>query len=207
MIHSNMTIIPHLFPSPILINDLEVDHLSDSLNDLAYKLEKEDSDFKPSEYPNGYTSFFTQSNLQSLPETRPLCLHIVEKTKELFHHCGYRTDQIPIAITALWCSIQRKGAQHGLHNHRMAMFSGTYYSKATDDAANLMFQTPLETHKMHMPHPVPQSENFTDDHYVNAKSGRVVVFPSYLNHRVMTHQTDEDRISWSFNINYYNFFR
>jgi uncharacterized protein (TIGR02466 family) len=197
---------PLLFPSPILIDDSEVTKLS-YLNDFARIIEKTDKDFPKEKYPFGYTSFFTNQNLQTIPELRPLGQHIIDQTKKLYHKCGYNTDVVPIAVTALWVSIQRKGSQHGLHNHRMSMFSGTYYSSAPTGGAHIMFQSPLEYHKMHMPIPVPTVPDFADDYFVEPKEGRTVVFPGYLQHRVMPHDVDEERIAWSFNINYYNFFK
>lgn len=194
-----------LFPTTAIIHDSSIDYLSDDLNELAYSFEQLDKNFNQEQYPNGYSSFFTNSKLQMLPKTRKLCLHIIEHSKKLYNHYGYDTNQVPIAITALWVSIQRKGAHHGLHNHRMAMFSGTYYSNASDNSARLMFQSPLETHKMHMPHANPQDADLNDDYYVTPKTGRLVVFPGFLNHRVLPHTSNEDRIAWSFNLNYHNF--
>lgn len=194
-----------LFPTIVAVHDGSTDYLSESLNDLAYFIESSDTKFDQTQYPHGYTSFFTNSKLQSLPETKELCLHIIEHAKSLYEYYGYNTQQVPIAITALWVSIQRKGSQHGLHNHRMAMFGGTYYSKAQGDSAELMFQTPLETHKMHMPHAVAIDSDLADDYYIHPQTNRLVLFPGYLNHRVMPHQSDNDRIAWSFNLNYFNF--
>jgi uncharacterized protein (TIGR02466 family) len=194
-----------LFPTTISINDIATDYLSENLNELAYSLEKSDNNFNQDQYPNGYTSFFTQPKLQTLPETRDLCLHIIKHAKQLYEYYGYNTSQVPIAITALWVSIQRKGAQHGLHCHRMAMFGGTYYSSASGNSAQLMLQTPLETHKMHMAHTIPKDPELADDYYITPTTGRLVLFPGFVNHRVMPHQTDEDRIAWSFNLNYHNF--
>lgn len=201
------TTFPVLFPTTIMVNDLEQDELSSILNLLAYKIEDEDRNFDRKTYPNGYTSFFTNQKLQGINGLRPLCLHIIEQAKHYYHQWGYRTDQIPIAITSLWVSIQRKGAQHGIHNHRMSMFSGTFYSKATEKSANIVFQTPLEYHKMHMPVPVPATEINQDDYILPVKTGRLVLFPGYLNHKVAMHDDEDDRIAWSFNINYHNFFR
>jgi uncharacterized protein (TIGR02466 family) len=202
-----MTEFPLLFPSPILIDDTPTVANLSYLNDFARIFEKTDKDFPHEKYPNGYTSFFTNQHLQAVPELRPLCQHIIDQAKKLYHKCGYSTEVTPIAVTSLWVSIQRKGSQHGLHNHRMAMFSGTYYSSAPTDCANIMFQSPLEYHKMHMPIPVPSVPEFEDDYFVEPKNGRTIIFPGYLQHRVMPHEVDEERIAWSFNINYYNFFK
>lgn len=201
------TTYPHLFPTPIMIDDSENHQLCDFLNSLAYSIEQSDINFDKNEYPCGYTSYFTDQNLQTLPELREFCQFLIDKSKLLYNHCGYRTDEVPIAITSLWVSIQRKGSQHGIHNHRMSMFSGTYYSKADEKSANIMFQTPLEFHKMHMPIPKPPRPGHEDDYYVQPKSGRTVIFPGYLNHRVMPQTDDSDRIAWSFNTNYFNFFK
>lgn len=192
--------IKEFFPTPIYINQNRDDDFNHHLNELEEKIEKSDLLFDSSSYEHGYTSYFNNNNLQSLSETRNLCLHIVSNCRQYMKQLGY-ADDIEFGITSLWVSKQCQGAEHQLHNHRMSFISGTYYSLANDNCARLMFQSPLEHLKMNWPVSDFDSLYNRDDEYILPKTGTIVLFPSFLNHRVEEHKSTDNRIAWSFNIN------
>ena len=113
---------------------------------------------------------------------------------------GYGED-LEFGITSLWVSRQSLGAEHQLHNHRMSFISGTYYSLANENCARIMFQSPLEHLKMNWPVSDIDSKYNRDDEYIIPESGTMILFPSFLNHKVEKHQNTDDRVAWSFNIN------
>jgi uncharacterized protein (TIGR02466 family) len=192
--------IKKLFPTPVYINHNNNLIFNDYFNKLQNKIENEDINFNIESYGFGYTSYFTNNNLQSYPETRDLCLSIIKNCREYMIALGYEED-IEFGITSLWVSRQEKGAEHQLHNHRMSFISGTYYSLANEHCARLMFQSPLEHLKMNWPVSDVDSEYNRDDEYITPNSGTMILFPSFLNHLVEKHTITTERIAWSFNIN------
>jgi uncharacterized protein (TIGR02466 family) len=192
--------IKSFFPTPVYINHNKDKTLNDCLNDLESNIEKTDQLFDPNAYSFGYTSYFTNNNLQSYPATRELCLYIVKNCRKYMIDLGYGED-LEFGITSLWVSRQSQGAEHQLHNHRMSFISGTYYSLASENCAKIIFQSPLEHLKMNWPVSDIDSKYNKDDEYIIPASGTIILFPSFLNHSVEKHQSTNDRIAWSFNIN------
>jgi uncharacterized protein (TIGR02466 family) len=192
--------IRNFFPTPVYIHQANNEEMSTRLNNLQSDLEQRDTLFNSESYQNGYTSYFTNCNLQSLEETRDLCLYIIHNCRIYMKELGYE-DDIGIGITSLWVSRQSKGAEHHLHNHRMSFISGTYYSQAEEDSARLMFQSPLEHLKMNWPVSDVDSILNRDDEFIAPRTNTILLFPSFLNHKVEKHLSQSDRIAWSFNIN------
>lgn len=192
--------IKQFFPTPVYVNKEDNIDLSDRLNKLQLDIERADVTFRPESYQNGYTSYFTNNNLQSLFETRDLCLLIVANCRNYMEKLGYAED-LEFGITGLWVSRQSTGAEHQMHNHRMSFISGTYYSQAEENPARIMFQSPLEHLKMNWPVSDIDSVLNRDDEFITPTSGTILLFPSFLNHMVEKHKSNTDRIAWSFNIN------
>ena len=47
---------------------------------------------------------------------------------------------------------------------------------------------------------IKNKNNVFQSYYFNSTEGRILVFPSHLNHHVQENKSNEDRISVSFNI-------
>lgn len=193
--------IKSLFPTPVYETTLADNNLNEKLNIFSKEVETVDVMFPSSLYENGYTSYFNFSNLQCRDETRDLCLKIIQIAKTYCQMLGYDTSLVPLGITSLWVSRQGVGADHQLHNHRMSFISGTYYSSADDNSAKIYFQSPLEMFKMNWPiADIPNNYN-SDDEFIQPDTGKLILFPSFLNHRVEKQIDSANRIAWSFNIN------
>ena len=86
------------------------------------------------------------------------------------------------------------------HNHGESDVAGVYYFKATSPSnkeGNIYFRTPVRS----------TSSSFVFNHYGNgqvqeAEVGKMLLFPGYLDHGVTTNETNTDRVSLSFNINF-----
>lgn len=84
------------------------------------------------------------------------------------------------------------------HTHPGARISGTYYHRATEDQGAIRFKDP---------NPLMQNRFFPSDQQpfrqgwrVEPKHGRLIMFPSWLVHRVEPNTTDRPRTSIPFNI-------
>ena len=83
-------------------------------------------------------------------------------------------------IMALWGNVYHKGDYTDSHDHMPAPYSFTYYVKAPDGSAPLIFDDLGETWY--------------------PKEGDLVLFPGYVKHSVPKHTIDENRISIAGNI-------
>ena len=111
---------------------------------------------------------------------------------------GYRPKdgtELKYRIVSSWFALFKKGNYAHIHNHGDSDIAGVYYFKKSGDDGNLFFCTPnkaidssvlLKTGRM----------------VVNPTEGDLLLFPGWLDHGVQTNDTDDERVSVSFNIRF-----
>jgi len=100
-------------------------------------------------------------------------------------------------ITQSWANFTDKGQWHHKHQHPNSFISGVFYVQAQKDIDKIYFykdgysqiKLPAETFNLYN----------SDSWWLPATTGQLVLFPSHLTHMVQTVETDETRISISFN--------
>jgi uncharacterized protein (TIGR02466 family) len=107
------------------------------------------------------------------------------------------TKVIPeLYIESNWVAkISNNGSMH-VHTHPFSFLSGCYYFKTTGSEGNLVFENP---------NPVadwmdPYSDIWPNNYHVTPEEGLMVLFPSWLRHRVDINKTENDRWCLAFNI-------
>lgn len=121
-----------------------------------------------------------------------------------FFHRSIRTyidalglDVPEIAITQCWLNINRPGERHHRHHHPNSFVSGVYYLEAVADSGSIVFHRPglLELEPARL-----RGTPFTFDQWREApQTGRLVLFPSRLEHSVDPNRSNRNRLSISFN--------
>ena len=97
-----------------------------------------------------------------------------------------------------WPNVNRRGDYHPPHNHAWCYLSGTYYVKLPDDGGGaISFYDPRGTVNMLM----PAGESAGAHEYtLRPGPGTLLLWHASLNHLVHPHQSEQARISISFNI-------
>ena len=104
----------------------------------------------------------------------------------------------------MWININGKGHYNKLHHHPLSDLSGVFWIKASKNSGNLEFTSPhdfVQANEMSC-----YTKKYRDDnkifssYYFNPSAGRVMIFPSFLLHHVLPNNSNEDRISVSFNL-------
>ena len=107
-------------------------------------------------------------------------------------------------IDNLWININGKGASNSLHTHPLIQVAGVYYLKVPEDSnADLVFSHPgAEIMQRDLPDRFIAEANPSNAsaYYHTPEVDQIVLFPGWLQHYVMPNQSDEDRISISFNV-------
>ena len=99
----------------------------------------------------------------------------------------------------LWANLNRPGDYNTMHSHPDSHLSGVYYVKVpVGDCGRLRFYNPM----YHYNYPNSQSTSeFTSPRVdITGKEGSMYIFRSPIMHDVTRNNTQEDRISVSFNI-------
>jgi uncharacterized protein (TIGR02466 family) len=93
---------------------------------------------------------------------------------------------------------------HGLHLHPLATISGTYYVKTPKGSSGLKFEDPRLERFMAAPPRLPNARPESRPWFViPAEAGNVVLFESWLRHEVPPNPVVAERVSISFNYNWF----
>jgi uncharacterized protein (TIGR02466 family) len=109
-----------------------------------------------------------------------------------------------LAMTDCWVNVMPRGAGHGLHLHPLATISGTYYVRTPRGCPGLKLEDPRLERMMAAPPRLPKAEPENRPWVVMpAEAGRVLLFESWLRHEVAANTVASERISVSFNYNWF----
>lgn len=156
-------------------------------------------------YPGGYTSYGSLSQLHRMSPTfmeleRALRRHVRSFARALDYELG-GTD---LEMTDCWVNIMPRHCAHGLHLHPTSTISGTYYVKTPRGCSGLKFEDPRLSSFMATParraDPREHNRAFVEYH---AEVGHVILFESWLRHEVPASRVAAERVSISFNWNWF----
>lgn len=118
-----------------------------------------------------------------------LALGIVKATQGLLTAIQYDGDSLRLGKS--WFNWSRKGGFSFDANHPTARIVGCYFHKAQGDEGGLRFSNPHPSQTLgHW----PCDYKFQPYHFVDAKEGRLVLWPAYLNWRMEPNCTDSELI-------------
>ena len=132
-------------------------------------------------------------------------LPLNEMFKDIDYTCNAFCQRIgmrmPTFIQNCWININGPNSYNTEHRHPLAMVSGVFYISVPENSGDIVFTNPTE--KMDMFWGKYFVDNFTPYNSVcsihKPKDMELLLFPSYLTHRVDINKSNEDRISISFN--------
>lgn len=96
-----------------------------------------------------------------------------------------------------WVSLYKKHDQHGTHNHPNSLLAGTYYPLTGPNSSPILLEAPWDSHIMHDTLPATEASM-----RIKPNTGDMIMWPSWVKHRVPAQETDEPRIAISFNFDY-----
>ncbi len=101
----------------------------------------------------------------------------------------------------MWANVNPPGGMNRAHQHPNSLWSGVYYVKALPNSGYLKIDDPRSSAAMVRP---TQKKGklpprlYRETHY-KPKAGRLIMFPSWLVHCVDPNDSNDIRISVSFN--------
>ena len=150
---------------------------------------------------------FEKSGLKETIDFEFRVLEQFPKMKQMFTHISNRLIKEglnydnKLEISSSWFTKTHKGEQSPMHDHKNCVFSAVYYYGDYDDkVGNLIFKNPivnLTSYRLN----VGKSNKFnTYDIEVTPQSGSLLIFPSYVSHKIDVHKSDIPRLSLAFNM-------
>mgnify|MGYP001377518579 FL=1 len=166
-------------------------------NEAMYKKIKELENTTDSVYLSNLGGFQSATDRFDMMTTDPvfqplrnLILHVIEKELN-FKAKKFEVDR-------MWCNVNTRDDFNMIHSHGQFQFSGAYYVKAPKDSGQIVFRDPRPaaiTNEF-----VTSQFNGGEVYRIEPEEGKLLIFPSYLDHMVMPSKSDDDRVSISWNI-------
>lgn len=156
-------------------------------------------------YPGGYTSYGSLCHLQKMSSTfatleRKLRRHVNAYVRALELDMTGRS----LVMTDCWVNVMGRQVVHGLHLHPLATISGTYYVQAPRGCSGLKLEDPRLDRFMGAP---PRRSDGRPENQpwvtIPARAGHLVLFESWLRHEVPPNPAAGERVSVSFNYNWF----
>ena len=185
-----------IFPIPIHQFDVNgFSEIKDELIDYAYDYKKKDPKGVSLSNRGGWQS----EGFEIINEDDVLqlflinCLSNFPPIKESVQLRGYA-----------WININKPGDYNIKHVHPTNNLSGVLWIKCLENSGDIVFDSPnnFESFLENKSYDDDfKKSNFIDDSYhCYPTEGRIIVFPSHLEHHVQENKSNEDRISVSLNI-------
>ena len=189
----------YLFPSLVWFADIDG---AAAMNDALFEhISKIRQSLKSTKRSNEM-GWHSPTDLHKDEAFSEICACIEGMSGTIAGSMNMRSDR-RLAIESFWVNINPKFAYNALHDHPQSTLSGVYYVRANEQSGSLRFRDPWAAKRM-CPWPVGPDGKRDQRHWdrVNYKPlpGRLIMFPSWLEHDVEPNLSDEERISISFNM-------
>ncbi len=111
-----------------------------------------------------------------------------------------------IVFEGLWMNINKKGAYNATHDHPNCHMAGAFWINSPEGCGNFECQSPHSYNcgqeiSVYTPNFREKTNSYGSYGFLPIE-GSIMLFPASLNHRVTPNQSDEDRISSSFNLTF-----
>ena len=184
------------FPTSVYIYDLkDPTAMNQELEKNILKWQEEDPKGVSRTNCGGWHSPTTMGNK---PEYQRLIAELFTIMEEVF-----KKEQLEdsVALANMWANINPPKAWNIKHNHANAFFSGSYYIKTPVNSGKLELFEPRAGALLLRPR--QNEENLSRDYWKSVafepRAGRIIIFPAWLEHEVKANESNDNRISVSFN--------
>lgn len=190
----------YLFPSMVWRTDLPE---AAAINELLLAAIQDLRQKVPSVKKSNELGWHSPTDMHKRSEFKPLCGFVEKMAATIAGSLNIRADR-KFSVETFWININPKHAYNALHDHPQSLLSGVYYVQVDDKSGKLRFRDPRAGKRM-SPWPVAEGKESDQRHWdrVSYKpvAGRLIMFPSWLEHDVEANLSENERISISFNMN------
>ena len=175
-----------LFPTPLLITQYEqpIDKELAYLKTISYRKQQGNNNFRSDD-----------SYLLRNEEFKDI-KNFLKESVDRFTTNVINTKQ-RLVITQCWANRNPKGSKHHEHVHPNSIISGVMYFQINEKLPPISFSK--ERQDGVKLDPIKYNHMNSESFMLPCKTGELILFPSSLKHSVPINQSEEDRISVSFN--------
>lgn len=186
------------FPTPIWHFDIpNHEQLNKKLLQAIYVEKQKDN--QGVSWSNGI-GWHSKDYLHQRPEFQDIAQIIVTNALESGEEIGFDLKRFTMILGNCWAVVNPKFAFNFVHNHPNSVLSGVYYVKAAENCGGIFFKDSRDVAHMFMPALTELTPWTLQKITYKATEGKMIIFPSWLNHGVEPNLSDEERVCISFNI-------
>ena len=180
------------FPTSVFGKDIKLDNnkLAQDIINWSYQ--------DKGVHKTNYKGWHSTTDMALKPEYQSLVGELITMCKEVFSEEWL--DREPV-LGNMWSNINPKDGMNQSHMHPNSLFSGVYYVKSNPQAGRLRIYDPRPGAEIVMPirKEGKPPKHLWRDANIDPIPGRIIIFPSWLWHSVEPNQSNDLRISVSFN--------
>ena len=183
-----------LFPTPVYIADIKHPTLNQDLERDIIAWSKEDKGITRTNVKGWHST----TNMHERPEFKNLVNMLYACQKTIYEQEHYESEPY---LGNMWANINPPGGMNRAHQHPNSLWSGVYWIKTPKNCGHLKIDDPRSPAAMIRP---KQKEGIKPDRLLRETqyepiAGRCIMFPSWLMHCVDPNESNDIRISVSFN--------
>ena len=182
------------FPTPIYILDIKDKNLNAQLERDVISWMNQDKGIKRTNIKGWHST----TNMHERPEFKRLVNALYEAQKKIYIEEHLESEPV---LGNMWANVNPPGGMNRAHQHPNSLWSGVYYIKAEKNSGQLKIDDPRAAASMVRPKQKSgelSSRLWRETHY-EPVAGRCIMFPSWVMHCVDPNESNDIRISVSFN--------
>jgi uncharacterized protein (TIGR02466 family) len=190
--------VEYWFSVPLFVHDFSIEKLDAIQQEIKNSIDSISTDKKTSPWGDSVeTTFSKEHSVNDVEHYGLEVLHsaILEAVNSYCNNIKYPDPDFK--LTESWFNFYQANDFQYDHTHPHSRLSGVYYYHASEKDGKIRFQNP---------NPYMQFGGFPSDRIpidavtYKPKTGRIILFPSWLVHRVNINETTGERISVAFNL-------
>ena len=182
------------FPTPIYIADIEHPTLNQELEKDIVAWSNQDKGV----HKTNLKGWHSKTDMHQKPEYQKLVSMLYDCQKTVYEQEHYESEPF---LGNMWANINPPGGSNRAHQHPNSLWSGVYWIKTPKNCGHLKIDDPRSAAAMVRPKQKEgqlPSRLYRETHY-EPIAGRCIMFPSWLMHCVDPNNSNDIRISVSFN--------
>jgi uncharacterized protein (TIGR02466 family) len=182
------------FATPIYVKDVGTPEFNTQLEQNIINWSRQDKGVQKTNV-NGWHS---TTDMHLKPEYKML-VDLLHQAQHFIYN-DELLDNEPF-LGNMWANINPPGGYNRAHTHPNSLWSGVYYVKAPINSGHLKVEDPKPSINISRPRRKQGQlpKHLWNEVHFEPIAGRLIMFPSWLNHCVDTNQSNDIRISVSFN--------
>ena len=182
------------FPTPIYIADIKHPTLNQELERDIITWSNKDKGITRTNIQGWHST----TDMHEKPEYQKLVSMLYDCQKTIYDQEHYESEPF---LGNMWANINPPGGSNRAHQHPNSLWSGVYWIKTPKNCGHLKIDDPRSAAAMVRPKQKEgqlPSRLYRETHY-EPIAGRCIMFPSWLMHCVDPNESNDIRISVSFN--------